>query len=486
MQLPLGHRRNATHDVDRRDAQIPESTRDVDPELKLPKMASLVIVIAANVLLQISFFIIVSSSNEYALHLGGTSTFSGIVIGIPTLFSGLALVPLSKLDGGGYKIPLHISCGASILGHVLYALAYRTNYLYLILIGRIVSGFAFTFWMYCKRYCSDPRIVGVRRRTTLASWLVMGQGLGMSLGPFAGGLLYKVGFSNSVFNGFTSPAWIMAGVWCAFWVAVTVWYEDIPMHQRSFDPPSNDIPLTRLPTLPADKKSPSSITVTAVSQTPPPTQPSPPPPPPPSPPPHKITPHQWGVIVCMCWFAMTCFFILGAWESNLPVFGASTPPFHWSPFAAGNFIALGGITTFPFLILNLLLARRTQDRQILASGSGLGLIGLLIFAALLRTGGGALNYGSVFVCWWAVALGFNLASTVTISTLSKQLPPTWNGRTSLAIQYSNYAGRVTGAIWGGSGVKVGMLKYVGLEIALVGIGAVLFVGLWRELKTKKG
>jgi MFS family permease len=76
-----------------------------------------------------------------------------------------------------------------MLGNLLYALAYRAKFLYLILIGRMVCGFGFTFWMYAKRYCTDPRIVGIRRRTTLAGWQVLGQGIGFSLGPFAGGLL---------------------------------------------------------------------------------------------------------------------------------------------------------------------------------------------------------------------------------------------------------------------------------------------------------
>ena len=95
------------------------------------------------------------------------------------------LTPLS----GVYARPLHFTCGTMILGNVLYGLAYRANWLYLILIGRIVTEFGFTFSMYNKRYCSDSRIVGIRRRTTLAGWLVLGQGLGFSLGPFAGGLL---------------------------------------------------------------------------------------------------------------------------------------------------------------------------------------------------------------------------------------------------------------------------------------------------------
>jgi hypothetical protein len=55
------------------------------------------------------------------------------------------------------------------------------------------------------------------------------------------------------------------------------------------------------------------------------------------------------------------------------------------------------------------------------------------------------------MCWVLVALGFNLASTCTLSLLSKQMPNAWNERTSIAIQYSNYCGRVTVAILGGAG-----------------------------------
>ena len=66
--------------------------------------------------LQISFFIIVSSSNEYAQHLGGTSTFSGLVIGIPTVFSGLALLPLLRLDGGKKRFARRV-----LSNHLLYS-----------------------------------------------------------------------------------------------------------------------------------------------------------------------------------------------------------------------------------------------------------------------------------------------------------------------------------------------------------------------------
>lgn len=314
--------------------------------------------------------------------------------------------------------------------------------------------------MYCKRYCSDPRIVGIRRRTTLAAFLVVGQGLGTSGGPFFGGLLYKIGLKNPIFNGFTSPGWIMAGIWCIMWICVTLWFEDVPRDQP---------PLSSQTT---SQSSQSTANESAEEKT---EKPGPNPP-------FTLCSTQKGVIICMCWWAMAAFFILGAWEANIPVFGAAQ--FHWSPLDAGYFIALGGAAAFPFLIMNMFAVRRFGDRNALAFGFGLGLSALCIFLALLKTG--KLNYASMFVCWWAVALGFNVVTTIPISLLSKQLPSSWNNRISLTVQCSMYAGRVMGAIWGGSAVRVGMLVYDGIQITLVGVGIILYIALWHGLEAKRG
>jgi MFS family permease len=161
----------------------------------------------------------------------------------------------------------------------------------------------------------------------------------------------------------------------------------------------------------------------------------------------QLTMPQWGVIISMCWTSMSCFFILGSWESNIPIFTAAA--FNYTPYAAGNFIALGGIATLPFLLASVRYSPRFQDRTTLATGSAIGLTGLVLALALLATD--RVVFGSFYVCWVLVALGFNLASTCTLSLLSKQMPNAWNGRTSIAIQYSNYCGRVTGAILGGAG-----------------------------------
>jgi MFS family permease len=344
-------------------------------------------------------------------------------------------------------------------------------------------GVSFAQFLYTKRYCSDPRIVGVRRRTTLAGWLVVGQSTGFTVGPFLGGLLYKAGFGNSIFNGYTSPGWIMAIIWLIFWAVVAVLFEDVP--------PRDSNPLSRMDRLSAEEQAPPSRRsssegiVTQASFLPSnPTHSYPPLPPADSSEDTSasISPRQWAVTATMCWFAMTCFFVLGAWEANIPIFSAQA--FGASPFVAGNLIALGGVCTFPFMFANVVLARRVQDRYILAVGCALGLLGLLIAVAVLATGHA--TFGSLFASWFFVALGFNLASTVTLSLLSKQMPHSWNGKTSLFIQYSNFSGRVSGAVWGGAGVDVGMPRYVGLQLTLLGIGALMFMTLWKEMKTKTG
>ena len=276
----------------------------------------------------------------------------------------------------------------------------------------------------------------------------------------------------------------MAAFWVIFWIAVCIWFEDVP------HAPQRPVELRSMPasdpreTAKEDDKQVDPPSVRAADSEDAPSDVSRPASESPI---HKMTRQQWGVSATMCWFAMTTFFILGAWESNIPVFtGSHDPanPFHFSPFAAGNLIALGGVCTIPFLLLNLGFARRVQDRHTLVFGTSVGATGLLIALGVLSTH--KVNYGTLWLCWFLVALGFNVASTVTLSLLSKQLPGEWNGRVSLFIQWSNYTGRVTGAVWGGAGVKVGMLTYIGVQLAYMGVGFVMFTTLWKHLKAKTG
>jgi len=420
-----------------------------DPEMRLPYMGSLCIILVLNALLQFSFFLPVSSSPLYAASLGGDALFSGITIGIPSLASALVIYPLTKYDERRYTRPLIVAFTATILGNILHAVASPAKFLYLILIGRTVSGIGFAMFVWIKQYTSDPRLIGIRRRTTVATWLVLGQAFAFSAGPFVGGLLYKVGFSNKVFNGFTSPGWITASFTALFGLLAMCFFRDVP------------------------KPHPISGSAEAASPT--------------TPHPNdygfrQLTIPQWGTLFSMCWASMTCFFIVGSWEVNIPIFTAVA--FGYSPFAAGNFIALGGVATIPFFLANLRYAPRMQDRITLVAGTAIGSTGLLLTLVLLVTD--KVVFGSFYVCWVLVVLGFNLTNTCTNSLLSKQFPSSWNARTSRAIQYSIWVGRATGATFGGAGVQIGMKNYIGVQLGIVGIGALLHLTFWKQLKAKTG
>ena len=455
-----------------------------------------------------SFFIAVSSGSEYTAYLGGSHTFSGLVIGIPAFISGLTLAPLARRGGGmqsrpirvallpsrhvcminvlktvcqgTYKFALHISCATALVGGILYGLAYRAHFLYLTLISRIVMGVSAVQFMYSDRYCSDPRIIGVRRRT-LAGWLVVSQLAGDTVGPFVGGLLYKVGFGNAIFNGYTSPGWVTAAVWLVFWVVVTVLFEDVPRRdRRHVTTPKKRIlfpsPRGKMVVVVAAEtgagavtkaRTPSSASIESTQDTTSPENDLPPEA-------NNISARQWAVTAATCWFAMACFFVLNAWKANIPIFAART--FGASPFVAGNLIALGGVCTLPFMFANEMLARHVNDRYVLAAGCALGLLGLLV--AIPVVGLGHATLGGLFAAWFFVSLGFNLACTVALNILTKQMPFAWNGKIGVFIQYSNNAGHLTGATWGGAGVDVGVSYYLGLQIgALLVFGALVFMSL---------
>ncbi|KAF8991312.1 major facilitator superfamily domain-containing protein [Cyathus striatus] len=431
---------------------------DEIPESRLPSIKSLAVVMAGNALFQLSFFIVVPSASLYVEYLGGTSTFSGLIIGIPTVFSGIALLVVKRFDGGQYRRPFVIAYIAALIGNVIYALAYTFNFLYLLLIGRMIVGISFTSFMFSRMYCADPRIVGIRRRTTLASWYVLGQVFGFSIGPWVGGMLYKTGFGNPGFNGYTAPGWVMAGVWLAFWIVSGRFFEDVPKVSsgtRTRRPAIGEIEMNSLAANVANEPPPSFFALTL---------------------------QQKCLLLCMCYYSTAYFFVLSSWECNIPIFTEAV--LGYTPYQAGNFIAIGAAVAYPFLFLNVRYVNRFQDRVILVTGTSLGLLGLLILLAILTTD--TVHFGSFFVAWFLVALGFNLASTCTLSLLSKQMPGNWNTKASMAIQYSNYIGRVTGAIMGGAGVKMGMEKYAAIQIAVVGIGIVMKFVLWTELKAKTG
>ncbi|XP_024533708.1 uncharacterized MFS-type transporter C330.07c [Selaginella moellendorffii] len=153
----------------------------------------------------------------------------GLTVGVVTLVSFILVIPLSKLPKfkRKYSPTLDLSSACLILGHIIYALADRTGVLYLVLVGRMINGIGLTGCFFLKRYCTDPCIVGVRRRTTCTSLLILAQTLGMVAGPIVGGFLARIPMKTALFNKNTLPGWFMAVVWSIYWLLTKVLFKDV-------------------------------------------------------------------------------------------------------------------------------------------------------------------------------------------------------------------------------------------------------------------
>ncbi|KAK9764067.1 hypothetical protein K7432_008761 [Basidiobolus ranarum] len=441
-------------------------------ELKTPPLSSLVIILVCNFLFNVSFYIIVPTVSGYADSLQADAIFGGLAIGCVTLTSMLTLIPISRLYPLHYRPPLDIACLTLCVGHILYALADYTQFLYLILIGRLVNGIGFTGWMFVKKYVTDGNLVGIRRRTLLSSFLVTTQAIGMVVGPLLGGFLSKIRWGSNVnptvqrlFNQYTLPGWVMAVVWLLFWIAVRVFFiEIIPQDTASETSVGKQDTLTEFETKEESNIGKEANNLTLIL--------------------YKPNKYQYMCAGLMCFLATTVFFELGAWESNVPLLGGKY--FGWNEYNSGNFIGLVGLATFPFVFPLSFLAKRVQDRYTLVTGMCIAISGLIPQLVILSKEN--LTLVSYSACWFLVCWGFSLISTITLSLLSKILPDAYNTRTSVIIQYANYLGRVTGAVWGTATNQVigGSITIYGLETALPLIGLVVICLLWPHLKAKTG
>lgn len=117
----------------------------------------------------------------------------------------------------------------------------------------------------------------------------------MTAGPFFGGLITKIGFNNAIFNGYTGSGWIMAGVWLVFWAYAALYFEDVEERLMSLPVTPKEVQVSAVSDDEEASTPRPSMDLEELEDTER----------------RRITLPQWGVILCMCWCAMTCFFILG-------------------------------------------------------------------------------------------------------------------------------------------------------------------------------
>ncbi|EJD40941.1 hypothetical protein AURDEDRAFT_186757 [Auricularia subglabra TFB-10046 SS5] len=207
--------------------------------------------------------------------------------------------------------------------------------------------------------CTDPRC-----RTTLAGWVAVTQGGGMTAGPFFGGLLLKIGFPKKWFNGLTSPGWVMATIWVVFW----------------------EIELAPLPASGAEADGLHHCAIGAQG---------------------RVGRGRVNVLVRDVLVLRSRR--VGGQHPRLRVERAPAEVDNNARVAALRRALLAdgrGLIAAPLLLFNALhVARRVQDRYILLIGMGSGFVGLVVFLSL------------------RMLAPRTTVGTVTLSLMSKTLPP---------------------------------------------------------------
>ncbi|EEB09610.1 membrane transporter [Schizosaccharomyces japonicus yFS275] len=441
------------NDLDKKKNDSVKELITVDPseyEDVLPPKRSIALMFFNSFLSDVSFTIVIPVSAEYTRELGGSNSFSGLVVGIPTLISLIMLYPMlvfanPKFTNGYtlYKRPMICSCITNLIGHVCYALAYQANFLYLILIGRMFNGIAFTMFLYHKKYATDKLLVGYKRRTFLSGFNILAQTLGMMIGPSLGGFLAKHAQNSKsrIWSQYTAGTWVMFCIWCLYSLCLCTLFKEVTSSNATIPP---------------------SIVSEDSSQT------------------NPLTVKQKILLAYMWYSAFISYFIISSYQASIPIYTEKF--FNYSAFQSGNFLALSALIIAPFIFLGSVLSRWIEDRQIMLLGFVLGFAALLV--DLILEAGKHNPVQTYFIMYTIAFYGFSLGSAPLISLLSKELQPKYHVTASIVVQVGVSLANTVGSIMGGSLWSITPVGLEAMDLGMTVVALIILAFVWKYIKQK--
>ncbi|CAI5474421.1 unnamed protein product, partial [Closterium sp. Yama58-4] len=176
-------------------------------------------------LYMVNYYIIVPTSDEYAVLLSAPPALCGIIIGATPLCALVSAFIFSKWSNTSYTQPLLVSTIVLLLGNFAYAAALDFNSVALLLIGRSLTGLGGVRAIN-RRYIADH--VPSSERTSASAGFVSAGALGMAAGPFAASLIDFLNFKFLGFtvNSVTSPGWLMVLSWLLYLLFVVLFFKE--------------------------------------------------------------------------------------------------------------------------------------------------------------------------------------------------------------------------------------------------------------------
>ncbi|CAA21054.1 transmembrane transporter [Schizosaccharomyces pombe] len=423
----------------------------LDPDAYPPKR-SIAFVLLNSILSDMSMSTALPISAAYTEILGGTDAFSGLVIGIPTMISLVCLYPMLRFanpkSANGYTLyfrPLIVSCISQIIGHLLYSLAYRAQWLYLILIGRMCNGVGFTMFLYHKKYLTDKHFVGQNRSTFLATLNILAQTVGFMAGSFLGGLLAKacMHLTNPIWNQYTVGSWFMLFAWCIYGILLSIFFKEIRAD-------GND----------SSARKPENFNGQAV----------------------KLSYTHKFMLVFLSMVAFISYFNIAGYQASVPIYAKEL--YHYNAFQSGNFLSLSALVIAPLVFLSTFLSKWAEDRDMMLYGFILGILALVVHLVLdvLHK----VRVQPYFVLYSAMQFGFSIGSAPLISLATKQLHPKYHILVGIIVQIGISAADTVGAICGGAIFDITTVGFIALNLGIAVLVFIQLLFLWNSIKTKTG
>ncbi|KAH8940061.1 hypothetical protein BDL97_15G068500 [Sphagnum fallax] len=173
----------------------------------------------------VNYYIVVPSSDEYAMLLNAPASLCGVIIGSMPLAALVSAFVYSWWSNFSYKSPLLLSSLILMAGNFMYALALYFNSVWLLLIGRFLCGLGGARAIN-RRYISDH--VPVKQLTSASAAFVSASALGMAAGPALAGFFNNIDFQifGAPVNFVTAPGWLMGVAWGLYFILILLFFKE--------------------------------------------------------------------------------------------------------------------------------------------------------------------------------------------------------------------------------------------------------------------
>ena len=128
-----------------------------------------------------NYYVVGPTSNAYMVSLGSHEALAGILIGCMPWAAMFSAVLYSIWTNTSFRRPLVFSAFMLTLGNFLYASAYKFESIWLVMIGRALTGLGGPRGIN-RRYIADTTTP--EQRTAVSAAFVACSGLGMAIGPY--------------------------------------------------------------------------------------------------------------------------------------------------------------------------------------------------------------------------------------------------------------------------------------------------------------